>query len=74
METILTIPEVAEYLKMSKAKVYIMVQKNEIPHLKLGRNVRIKESELLKWLDQQKEYPENTTLLFQSKGSTEKER
>ena len=51
METIYTIPEVAEYLKMSKSKVYYLIQRREIPYIKIGRNVRIKESDLLKWLE-----------------------
>lgn len=54
METkILTISEVAEYLKISKAKIYLLVSKNEIPHIRLGRNVRIKESDLIRWLEKQ---------------------
>ncbi len=52
--TIMTIPEVASYLKISKAKIYYLVQRNEIPHVKIGRNVRIKESDLAKWLDEQR--------------------
>jgi excisionase family DNA binding protein len=50
-DEILTVPEVAEYLKMSKAKVYLLVQKGEIPHIKLGRNVRIKLTDLNEWLN-----------------------
>lgn len=52
-DKILTIPEVAEYLKVSKAKIYLMVQRGEIPYIRLDRNVRIKESDLMKWLDKQ---------------------
>lgn len=51
MEIILTVPEVAEYLKMSKSKVYDMVKKEKIPFIKIGRNVRIRESDLIDWLD-----------------------
>jgi excisionase family DNA binding protein len=51
MDAILTIPEVARYLKISKSKIYYLVQRREIPHVKIGRNVRIKESDLAKWLD-----------------------
>ena len=54
METIYTIPEVAEYLKMSKSKVYDLVKKGRIPFIKIGRNVRIRKSDLMKWLDEQK--------------------
>ncbi len=52
MEEILTIPEVARYLKLSKSKVYYLVQIGEIPHLKIGRNVRVRETDLKKWLDE----------------------
>ena len=51
MDEILTIPEVARYLKMSKSKVYYLIQRKEIPHIKIGRNVRIKNAELVKWLE-----------------------
>ena len=52
METIYTIPEVAEYLKMSKSKVYDLVKKKKIPFIKIGRNVRIRQSDLLDWLEE----------------------
>ena len=51
MEEIYTIPEVARYLKLSKSKVYYMVQNGDIPHLKIGRNVRIREKDLQRWIE-----------------------
>ena len=51
MEEIYTIPEVAQYLKLSKSKVYSLVQSGEIPHLKIGRNVRIRQTELKQWIE-----------------------
>jgi excisionase family DNA binding protein len=51
MEQILTIPEVARYLKISKSKIYYLVQRREIPHIKIGRNVRIRENDLVRWLE-----------------------
>ena len=53
-DRILTIPEVALYLKISKSKIYYLVQRKEIPHVRIGRNVRIKESDLVKWLEMHK--------------------
>ena len=50
-ETIYTIPEVAKYLKISQSKVYYMVQRGQIPHVRIGKNVRITERDLLAWLD-----------------------
>ena len=51
--TILTIPEVARYLKMSKSKIYDLVSKKEIPHIKIGRNVRIRQTDLQIWMEKQ---------------------
>jgi excisionase family DNA binding protein len=52
-DPILTIPEVARYLKVSKSKVYELVSKKEIPHLKIGRNVRIRQIDLQVWVEKQ---------------------
>jgi excisionase family DNA binding protein len=52
---VFTIPEVAAYLKISKSKIYYLVAQKQIPHLKLGRNVRIRESDLQEWLELQAE-------------------
>jgi len=52
-DKVLTIPEVAAYLKISKSKIYYLVSQKQIPHLKVGRNVRIRESDLQKWLELQ---------------------
>ena len=52
METIYTIPEVADYLKMSKSKVYDLVKKEKITFIKIGRNVRIRECDLDEWLEE----------------------
>lgn len=54
-ESIYTIPEVAQYLKLSKSKVYHLVQTGQLPHIRIGKNVRVKESELHKWIDRQSE-------------------
>jgi excisionase family DNA binding protein len=54
-DEIMTIPEVAAYLKMSKSKIYYLVSRKKIPHLKLGRNVRIRQSDLQNWLNLQTE-------------------
>ena len=52
-DEILTVPEVAQFLKMSNAKIYYLVAKRKIPHIKVDRNVRIRLSELEKWLENQ---------------------
>jgi excisionase family DNA binding protein len=50
-DKIYTIPEVASYLKMSRSKVYNLVQTRKIPHIKINRNVRIRETDLKKWIE-----------------------
>ncbi len=64
METIYTIPAVAEYLKISKSKIYYLVKRNELPHIRIGRNVRILESDLQMWLQKQKNNPSQMILLI----------
>ena len=51
MENVYTVPEVAEHLKLSKSKVYAMVKAGKIPCIRIGRNVRILESDLVEWIE-----------------------
>jgi excisionase family DNA binding protein len=50
METVWTIPEIAKHLKMSKAKLYYLAQRKQLPHIRLGRNIRVLDSQLNEWL------------------------
>ncbi len=52
-DPILTVRQVAEYLQLSKSKIYYMIQRGTIPSLRQGKNVRIRQSDLLKWLNGQ---------------------
>ena len=51
-EDILTIEEVAKYLRVSERTVYEWAQKGEIPSGKIGTVWRFKKSELEKWVDE----------------------
>ena len=51
-DVILTIPEVAKLLKLSRSKVYLLVTQKKIPYIRIGRNVRIRQSDLETWLNQ----------------------
>ena len=55
MDKIYTVPEVAKYLKMSESKVYYLVQRKKMPHIKIGRNVRFREKDLEAWIDEKAE-------------------
>jgi excisionase family DNA binding protein len=49
---ILTLDEVAAYLKAGKRTVYRLAQKGEIPAFKLGGTWRFRRSELDLWIAQ----------------------
>lgn len=66
METILTIPEVAKYLKLSKSKAYYLVKRNELPHIRIGRNVRVLEGDLLVWIQKKKNNPSQMVFLIEN--------
>lgn len=49
-DEILTLDDVAAYLKASKRTVYRLAQKGEIPAFKLGGTWRFRHSELDRWI------------------------
>ena len=49
---ILTVKEVAEYLRMSAAKIYRLVKEGLLPALRLGKTWRIRKDLLDAWLEQ----------------------
>ena len=51
-DQILTVPEVAKHLKLSKSKVYWLVATGRISHIKIGKNVRIRQRDLEEWVDE----------------------
>lgn len=53
MKDILTLKELASYLKLSKSKLYAYVQQGKIPASKVGRLWRFRKSRINAWLDKQ---------------------
>lgn len=51
MNKLLTPQEIAEYLDVKISTIYQWTHIGYIPHIKLGRFVRFKESEITKWLE-----------------------
>lgn len=51
-DEILTLDEVAIFLKAGKRTVYRFAQSGEIPAFKLGGTWRFRRSELERWIDQ----------------------
>jgi excisionase family DNA binding protein len=54
-EDILTIRDVAEYLKVTEKTVYGLAQKGKIPGFKVGGQWRFKREDIDQWLEDGKE-------------------
>ena len=52
MDKLWTAEELAEYLNFSKAAIYAMVYRKEIPFLKIGRRVRFRHEAVERWLNE----------------------
>jgi excisionase family DNA binding protein len=50
MDALLTAPEVAALLQVTKAWVYAETRAKRIPHVRLGRYVRYRRSAVLLWI------------------------
>ena len=50
---IMTIKEVAEYLKLTEKTAYRLVAEGKIPGFKVGGSWRFKRSEMERWIDEQ---------------------
>lgn len=42
----MTVQEVADYLRVSRQTIYIMVRAGKLPHFRVGSKVRFKRSEI----------------------------
>ncbi|WP_207641239.1 helix-turn-helix domain-containing protein [Clostridium akagii] len=51
---IMTVSEVAAYLKISEVTTYKLVQQGKIPAFKIGRHWRVKRSDLGEFIEQLK--------------------
>lgn len=50
---ILTIPEVYRYLRISRTHGYDLVRRGVIPSFSIGKNVRVRRKDLLKYVEGQ---------------------
>ena len=53
-DEIMTVTDVAEYLKISEVTTYKFVQEGKIPGFKIGRHWRVKRSDLSEFIEKQK--------------------
>jgi excisionase family DNA binding protein len=56
-DEILTLPEVAQLLKVAGKTVYSMVQKGQLPAFKVGGQWRFKRIDIDQWIEQRKAAP-----------------
>lgn len=54
---IMTLPEVADYLRVTERTIYDWAQKGKIPAVKLGSAWRFKRSEIERWMEERKTKP-----------------
>lgn len=54
METLMTLEEVANYLRLSKDTVYRLAQGRRIPASKVGNQWRFRREDVDAWLDENK--------------------
>jgi excisionase family DNA binding protein len=52
-EEVLTAKDLARYLRCHVSTLYRMVNRGEIPHFRLGSDIRFRRSVIHKWLDKQ---------------------
>ncbi len=53
-EVWLTPAEVRDQLKISTTKIYLEIKLGRMPHIRLGKTIRIPESKLATWLQSKK--------------------
>lgn len=53
-DEILTLPEVAQLLKVAQKTVYSMAQKGQFPSFKVGGQWRFKRVDIDQWIEQRK--------------------
>jgi len=56
-DQILTIEELATYLKVSKSTLYKLVQEGKVPGQKVGRHWRFRRETIDRWLDRTSDGP-----------------
>ena len=49
---LLTVPEVAEELRIARSYAYRLVHENSIPSVRIGRSVRVPRAALERWVDE----------------------
>jgi excisionase family DNA binding protein len=57
---VLTIEELADYLKIPKSTLYKLVREGKVPSQKVGRHWRFRKEAIDRWLDETRSYDTET--------------
>lgn len=60
-DEILTLPELAAYLKLAERTVYSYAQKGILPGVKVGSAWRFRRADILAWLEKQRRLTQKST-------------
>ncbi len=53
LDRLLTIDELCKLLKLPKHSIYYLTAQKRIPHIKVGNQLRFRESSIMKWIEEQ---------------------
>lgn len=56
-DELMTPVEVAGFLRKSRSWVYAACERGEVPHVRIGRDLRFRRAELERWLEAQARKP-----------------
>jgi excisionase family DNA binding protein len=56
-DSLITVKDVADYLKLKEQTVYLLARQNKIPSLKVGGSLRFKKSQIDSWLSSRTDPP-----------------
>jgi excisionase family DNA binding protein len=52
----LTVSELCEWLRLGKSTIYSLVQKNEIPYIKVGGKILFERAKIKVWIEHKSNY------------------
>lgn len=55
LSSFLNVKEVSAYLALRTSKVYSLVEEKQIPHYRIGRQLRFRKSDIDEWIEKKRE-------------------
>jgi excisionase family DNA binding protein len=62
---ILTVEDVAKFLKISKSYAYKLAESGKIPYVKLGKSLRFDKEDVIRWFEEQKKTGNKTNKIME---------